>query len=145
MTTLRGSFCALHRLVERKLRQLCTALGHPRPLHTAALRTVQHPTARHAVGEASVTGTHTSTHAAGEPSTAAEEVDRAPFGFEVPAADSTADMLRQAARRGEQERAIIDVRDETHGGGGIRQCGSRSSALCGAESARLPSSSPSCL
>ena len=105
MTTLRGSFSALRRLVERKLQQLCT-LRHPQPLHIVALRKTEHPAAKHLVSEASVTSTATCVEAP----TPVEDVERAPFGFEIPDEDDSAQQLQEAARRGEQERAIVEER-----------------------------------
>jgi hypothetical protein len=106
MTTLRGSFSALRRLVERKLQQLCTALRHPQPLHIVALRKTEHPAANHPVGEASVTSTPTCVEAP----TPVEDVERAPFGFEIPDEDDSAQQLQETARRGEQERASVEER-----------------------------------
>jgi hypothetical protein len=108
MTTLRGSFSALRRLVERKLQQLFTALRHPQPLHTVALRKTEHPAAKHLVSEASVTSTPTCVEAP----TPVEDVERAPFGFEIPDEGDSTQQLQEAARSGEQERTLMDVPHE---------------------------------
>lgn len=113
MTTLRGSFCALHRLVERKLQRLCTVFRHPQLLHAVTLRKREHRAADRKVGDVSVASTPAL--AVGSISVGpipVEEVERAPFGFEIPTEDDPAHLIHDAIRRGEQERAIIDVPHE---------------------------------